>query len=95
MPLDYKNTDDGDLLFENGDLVVAESTDQHQADILFAGKGHYREFPDLGVDLMNWLEDDALGDLAGVIQQEFEGDQMQVNKLKVTQSGKVNIDAEY
>lgn len=95
MPIDYKNTEDGDLAFENGDLVVVESTDQHQIDILMAGKGHYRESIDIGVDLLSWLDDDVLGDLPGVIQEEFEKDGMRVNTLRVTESGKVNVDAEY
>lgn len=92
---DYKNTEDGDLLFENGDLVVHDATDQHQLDLLLTGKGHNREFPDVGVDLLNWVDDDELGDLPGVIQEEFEKDGMTVSRIKVTATGKVSIDAEY
>jgi hypothetical protein len=95
MPLDYKNTDDGDLLFDNGDLVIHDATTQHQKDILIAAKGDYREFPDVGVDLINWLDDDALGDLPAAIQEEFEKDGMTVTKVQVTESGKTEIEASY
>lgn len=97
MPLDYKQTEDGDLYFnpDTGDLEVVESTLQHQKDLLEANKGDYRESPETGVGLLDWLEDDAIGDLPGVIQEQFEADGMNVKKVEVTQTGKLTIDADY
>lgn len=95
MPLDYKNTEDGDLLFENGDLVIHDSTLQHQEDILVASKGDYREFPDIGVDIQNWLEDDNSGDLPNAIRQEFEKDGMIIKRLQVLEDGTSDIQASY
>lgn len=48
--LDYLSDDDGDLLFEDGDLVVGESDEDHIIDIVMLSKGSDREFPALGVD---------------------------------------------
>lgn len=52
---DYLNTDDGDLLFENGDLVVGDSDEQHVQDICKANKGAYREHVLLGVDAIRYV----------------------------------------
>lgn len=95
--LDYKLTEDGDLYFDpvTGDLALVESTAQHQLDLLMADKGHYREHVDVGVGLTNWLEDDELGDLPGVITEEFEKDGMTIAKVTVTESGKLTTDASY
>lgn len=92
--LDYKNTEEGDLLFD-GDLVLHDATNIHQQDILLAAKGHYRQFPDVGVDLGSWIEDDANGDLAFEIRREFEKDGMKVERLKVLENGEADIKAVY
>ena len=95
MPLDYLSDENGDLLFQDGDLVVGESTLQHQEDLLMTGKGEWREDPTIGVGLLDWLDDDALGDLPSVIGEEFERDGMSVKNVTVTESGKLSTDASY
>ena len=47
---DYARTEDGDLAFKDGDLVVAESSAQHISDIIHSQVGDYREFPSFGVN---------------------------------------------
>lgn len=47
--IDIGHTESGDIDFSSGDLAYAESTGQHQKDILVSGKGHYKETPELGV----------------------------------------------
>lgn len=83
-----------DLKFENGDLVIGESTQQHQQLLLLAGKGEFREFPTRGVGIMGWLLDDQAGNLNGAIKREFEADGMTVESVN-TRNGQINIEAAY
>ncbi|PHN00636.1 hypothetical protein [Flavilitoribacter nigricans] len=41
----------GDLLTKDGDFVIGESDQQHIDDILVSGKGNWREWPALGVEI--------------------------------------------
>ena len=91
MPVDYATTEDGDLLFDGNDLVISESTYVHQQDILLAAKGDYRQYPDVGVDLRSWIDDDAAGDLPAAIRKEFEKDGMRVDRVKVFENGSADI----
>lgn len=92
---DYQNTENDDLLFEDGDLVVHDATRQHQEDILIAGKGNYRQFPDVGVDVLKFLDDDTNGDLPFVIRREFEKDGMTIQTLEINSDGSGEIIATY
>ena len=58
--LDYKQTDKGDLDLSTGDLVVTESTYQHQRDLLLSDKGHIRDKAEAGVGAVNYLLDNEL-----------------------------------
>lgn len=94
MPTDIILDEDFDLLFQSGDLVMGESTQQHQELLLLTAKGEIREFPTRGVHLRSWLQDDIGGDLNGAIKREFETDGMTVKSIRVVQ-GKVNVKANY
>ena len=70
---------DFDLLIQGGDLVVGESTRQHQALLILIEKGELREFPSRGVGVHSWLLDDfAFGDFNSAVKREFEADGMKV-----------------
>lgn len=87
--------DDGfDLKIENGDLVIGDSTEQHQQLLLLANKGELREFPTRGVGIRGWLLDDQAGNLNGAIKREFEADGMTVESVN-TRNGQINIEAAY
>lgn len=60
---DIKHTDTGDLDLSMGDLQYTTSDYQHQKDILLSRKGYYKEFPVMGVDILehvNETEPEAL-----------------------------------
>jgi len=78
MPQDLLIADDFDLLIEDGDLIVGESTRQHQSLLLMIDKGTLREFPRIGVGALTWINDDVSGDLNSQIKREFEADGMKV-----------------
>lgn len=86
--------DEFDLLIKNGDLVIGESTYQHQQLLLLAEKGEIREFPTRGVGIRTWLLDDQAGNLNGAIKREFEADGMRVESVN-TRGGNINVVANY
>lgn len=87
MPLDLKLTEDFDLLFKDGDLVIGESSRQHQTLLLLSHKGEWREFPAVGVGLARWLNDEESGDLNARIKREFEADGMKIQQVKSRRDG--------
>ena len=77
--------EDLDLRIERGDLVMGESTLQHQALLLLSNKGDWRADGTVGVALNNELLDDANPDeLRQRIRQEFERDGMVVGRIEIT-----------
>lgn len=87
MPNDILLDSDFDLLFSDGDLVVGESTQQHQQLLLLCEKGEIREFPTAGVGLNSYMLDDNVGSLNGEIKRQFEKDGMKVDLVKSRVAG--------
>ena len=96
MPFDILLDENFDLLFKDGDLVIGESTRQHQQLLLLTQKGENREFPTTGVGLKNWTLDENPGDLNGEIKKEFEKDGMKVLQVKTTSNlSNMHLEAVY
>lgn len=76
------------------DLVEGESTLQHQELLLLTPKGSWKENPDTGVGLMNYLEDENDAEMYAEIRRQFQGDGMMVKAVAI-ENGKLNIDATY
>ncbi len=92
--LDIKQTADGDVHLETGDLVYSENTERHQQDILIANKGHYKESPDIGVGIVNFLQDNDPENLLRTTRKQFVKDGMKVERISIKQ-GSVNTTARY
>ncbi len=92
--IDIAHTSDGDIELATGDLAYNESSEQHQQDILVADKGHYKESPDMGVGILNFLQDTDPENLLRTTRKQFAKDSMKVQKIAITQ-GKINVDARY
>jgi len=84
-----------DLLYKNGDLVMGDPTKQHQKHLLIANKGEYKQYPTVGVGIMNFMMDENPDDMVREIRREFARDGMVVNDLKINGDGKLTIDASY
>lgn len=91
---DLKITSLGGVVIENGDLVLAESTLQHQKDLITAEKGWWKFNPTRGVGLTSWLNDTNARNLPGAIRTELERDGQQVENISVA-NGKLTINAAY
>lgn len=95
MPFDILIDEDGDLLFKDGDLVIGESTRQHQKLLLLIEKGELRQFPTHCVGVRTWINDDVnFADLKLEIKREFERDGMTVSKITLN-SQVVQTEASY
>ncbi len=95
MPKDIVLNDNNDLLINNGDFVVSESTYQHQKHLLLAEKGDYKQFPTAGVASKKYLERESPDEYARAIRQEFVADGMNVKTLTILENLELSIDAEY
>ena len=95
MPKDIVLNDNNDLLINDGDFVVGESTYQHQKHLLLAEKGDYKQFPTAGVASKKYLERERPDEYARAIRQEFVADGMNVKTLTILENLELSIDAEY
>lgn len=81
--IDIQHTISGDIDISSGDILYTESTVQHQRDILLSGKGHYKESPEVGVDVMEYINDNEPEDMFRAIRKEFTRDGMKVTKVSI------------
>lgn len=92
---DYKQTSEGDLAFIDGDLLITESTEQHQRDLIVSDKGHIRNKPEIGVGAVNYLNDNDSSNYLRAVRMDFTADGMKVKQVALDSSGNTLIDAEY
>lgn len=84
-----------DLMVKDGDFVIGDSTEQNKALLLLAQKGEFRQWPDTGVGINDYLEDDELSELGVEIQKQFELDGMKRLNIEVFENGNIVTDGEY
>ncbi len=94
MPKDLLLDEDLGLIIRDGDLVIGESTQQHQACLLIADEGNYLFAPLAPVGLQKYLLDDDLEGAKQEIVKKFELDGMKVRRITLTETD-VSIDASY
>lgn len=93
---DFILNDSGDLQFRLGDLMVDESTQQHQRDLLLAVPGDIRQFPLIGAGIrMELLNNITPDELRIAIQREMERDGMEVTRLRIDTAGNMELEAHY
>lgn len=95
MPKDFLLDENLDIKIENGDFVVGESTGQHQQLLLITDKGMWKENPSVGVGVDRYLESEDPGFLLREIRLQYTRDGMTVNNINLTDTGKIEINAEY
>ena len=88
------DTETGDLLFINGDIVYGESTKQHQRDILLAQPGDYKNAPDATIGISQYVNDDDPDAMLEDIRVKFRKDGMDVQELNY-KNGILKITAPY
>lgn len=84
----------GDLMIVGGDLVIGESTVQHQQLLLVSHKGEWKQYPKVGVGIDDFLNDDTTNAMMNEITHQFELDGMKVKSTN-TINDKLYIEANY
>ncbi|QAR31126.1 oxidase [Ornithobacterium rhinotracheale] len=87
--------DDNDLEIKDGDFVVGISNSQHQKHILIANKGEYKEFPEVGVGIVQMLADDRYTEMLIETKKQLEYDGMQIKNVSLQPDNKLIIDGKY
>ena len=94
--IDMGVTTSGDVTISAGDFVMAESTAEHQKELLLNNKGDYKQNPAVGVGVLNYMDDDdGFTALTRQIAQQFAADGMQVNSVVLQSNGTIKTDAYY
>jgi hypothetical protein len=91
---DIITNDDFDLSIVNGDISILESDSQHIDHIITADKGHFRQFPLVGVGIVNFINSSSSEqEIRQIIKLQLEADGFAVNQIRVSASN-IEIDAE-
>ena len=86
----------GDLLIAARTLVIGNATLQNQFIILNANKGEFKEWPLLGVGMMDMVNDDDITGWKREIILQLEADGMRVNNIGIDMvTNQLIIDAQY
>lgn len=93
--IDVVLDENDDLLFENGDLVIGESTNQNIKQIVTANKGEFKESPEIGVGIVQMLNDEEYDDILIEAKKNLAYDGMKVKNISFSEEGKLIIDAKY
>lgn len=94
IAIDFLDDSDGDLKIENGDFIAGNSDNQHIADIIASFPGENKQFPLVGVGVMQYLNSTSRDQqLESSIKQQLESDGYQVNSISLMRdaSGKIKI----
>lgn len=87
--------DDGDLIAQNGTLVIGDSDDQNVSFNISTTKGSVKEYP-IGVGIINYLkkQNSSIEELKRDIVVNLTADNYKVNKLEFDNKGNFNLDYE-
>lgn len=83
-----------DLDVKDGDLVIGESTIQHQDLLIMTNKGEWKENPTIAVGAFEFLKDEDESGLLAEVKVQFERDGMRVKSVTMT-NGNLSTDAKY
>lgn len=82
---DFLQDSSGDLDFLNGDFFIGESDKQHIADIVYSGPNWYKEFPQVGVNILTYLSGANVGPALtrnGQLQLQADGYKTSIFEFK-------------
>ncbi len=91
---DIRLDENGDLKIDSGDFELTESDTRHIENILRSHKGHWFEFPLLGVGILDELNNsNSRQELKQNIRRQLVFDNYTVKEIKLTDDLEIDIDA--
>ena len=87
--------DTDDLVITTGDFIPAESTAQHQRQLILNNKGDFKQNPTICVGAFEYLDDENFQELIRAISVEFTRDGMDVTSVRLLPGGEVKSIAVY
>ncbi len=90
----------GDLVIDSitGDFAISESTGQELKEILIANPGEWKQSPEVGMSINEWLNAPYTSEQVVAfkrrLKQQIEGDGMRENQTQLGGWNKIIIDAE-
>jgi hypothetical protein len=87
--------DSEELTIISGDFIVAESTAQHQQQLLLNTKGDFKENPTVCVGALGYMDDEHFQGLIRAVNIEFTRDGMEVAEVTISPEGVIKSDAVY
>lgn len=76
-------------------ICIGDVTRQNQLMLLTSNKGDFKNFPLLGVGLVDYVNDERADSLLREIRSQLKQIGMNINKLGISPSGNLEIDADY
>jgi hypothetical protein len=92
---DFSLDEGDDISIDSGDLVIAESTAEHQRQLLLNNKGDFKENPTVCAGVFNYLNDENFDGMIRAINVEFCRDGLIVSDIKLNKDGSVETNAVY
>lgn len=94
---DFLNDEFNDILISgDGDLFFGESDEQHQAHMMAAPPGSFKNTPDGTVGIHRYLMDDDIDGMINDIRAKFDNDGCPVNSINYdADSGDLTYHAPY
>lgn len=93
--MDIGLQDHNELDIVQGDFAIIDSALEHPLQLLWAQKGDFKEQPQIGVGIAQYIDDEDFSTLLRAISIALVQDGMQVQSIQVTTNGQLNINAHY
>lgn len=91
MKDDILLNDDNNIVIVDGDMVVGDVTRQVMGNVLLACLGEYKEYPMVGIGLVNYLNGSEAPFLIGRIKTQLEAMDIKTKKITV-KDGIINVE---
>jgi len=92
---DIRLDDSEDIDLSGGDLMITESTAQHQRQLILNNKGDFKENPTICTGAFGYFDDEHYRGLIRAISVEFCRDGMDVKEVTLAPEGTINSIAVY
>lgn len=84
-----------DLMINDGDFSIVESTGVHQQQLILSTKGEFKQHPTVGVGVFEYFDDEEKLGISRAVSIEFSRDGMDVTKVEILPNGILNTIAMY